>query len=102
MNKETISKILIQKCDEASGLLKLLSNKNRLLLLCHLAREEKTVTELVELSEITQSAVSQFLNQMKNEGLVESKRDGLYIRYKIADPKVTKLMRAMYEVFCND
>jgi ArsR family transcriptional regulator len=44
--------------------------------------------------------MSQFLKRMKNEGLVDSRRESTFIFYRIADPKLHRLMRAMSDIYC--
>jgi ArsR family transcriptional regulator len=91
---------LFEQCESASRLLKALAHPQRLQILCHLSNGEKTVTELEELCGASQSAVSQFLARMKAEQLIGSRRDERYMRYRIADPKVSGLIKALHKIFC--
>lgn len=92
---------LFEQCESASRLLKALAHPQRLQILCHLSNGEKTVTELEELCGASQSAVSQFLARMKAEQLIASRRDERYVRYRIADPKVFELIKALHKIFCK-
>lgn len=92
---------LFEQCESASRLLKALAHPQRLQILCHLSNGEKTVTELEELCGASQSAVSQFLARMKAEQLIASRRDERYVRYRIADPKVSELVKALHKIFCK-
>lgn len=92
---------VIQKCDEVSGVLKALSHPVRLKVLCHVMDEEKTVNELTEFCEISQSAMSQFLNRMKAEGVLTSRKHGTFVYHGLADPKLKKLLKAIKEIYCK-
>lgn len=82
-------------------LLKQLSHPKRLLILCSMAESEKSVGEIEQACGASQSAVSQFLKGMRLEGLIESRRDGKQIFYKIVDKRVLELIRSLYGIFCN-
>lgn len=90
-----------KNCNEVAELLKVLAHPQRLMILCHLLEGEKTVGELHELCELSQSYTSQFLNRMKREGLVSGTREGNFTAYKLADPKVAKLIKSLHTIFAN-
>ena len=92
---------MLEQCDAVAHLLKLLAHPQRLQVLCHLSMGEKTVSDLGELCDASQSQLSQFLQRMRAEGLVSSRRDGKFVRYAIQDPRVLKLMRSLHDVFCS-
>lgn len=92
---------LKKKSEEVSSLLKTLSHPQRLLILCSLAEAEKSVGEIEEACEASQSAVSQFLKVMRLEGLVEARREGKQVYYKIADDRVHELMKSLFVIFCR-
>jgi DNA-binding transcriptional ArsR family regulator len=87
-------------CLMVSGLLKHLSHPQRLMILCYLCEKEKCVNDLVKLCGSSQSAVSQFLNRMKAEQLIESERSGNKVFYRIKDGRIKKLVQAMNKIFC--
>ena len=91
-----------QKADEAATFLKAISHGGRLMILCHLASGEKSVTELETLLSARQAAVSQQLSRLRLEGLVTPRRDGKTIYYSLADDRPKKIMDVVYEVFCKD
>lgn len=93
---------LTAAADEASELLKVLSNPARLRLLCALLPEERCVGDLEQLLGASQSYVSGQLARMRAEGLVSCSRDGRTIRYRIADERVRPILERLYEVFCPD
>ena len=88
------------KCDDVAAILKAIAHPQRLMLLCYLADGEKTVGELEKLCGGSQSSISQFLKLMKLEDMLTSEKRGLFVYYKIHDPKVKKLVFSLYKVFC--
>ena len=95
-----IEKNMRQKCDDVSRVLKALAHPQRLMILCALAAGEKTVGEIEEACKASQSAVSQFLNRMRLEGLVSFEKRGSFVYYKIADPQVSRLILSLYKIYC--
>lgn len=91
---------MAQSAVEAAAFLKALSHEGRLMILCHLAAGEKSVTELETALGARQAAVSQQLSRLRAEGLVQARRDGKQIHYSIKDPKVLRIMSLVYEMFC--
>ncbi|HAZ14901.1 MAG TPA: transcriptional regulator [Bdellovibrionales bacterium] len=89
------------QCLEVSSILKSMAHPQRLMILCYLADSEKTVSELVQLCNVSQSQVSQFLNRMHREKLLQVRKDGQFSYYSIAEKKVTKLILSMQKIFCE-
>jgi DNA-binding transcriptional ArsR family regulator len=98
--KNNVTKAILGKCDEVSQILKSLSHPVRLKILCQVIDGEKSVNELTEFCEISQSAMSQFLNRMRAEGIVTSRREGSFVYYAIGNPKLIKLLRSIKEIYC--
>jgi len=94
--------ILRSSASEASRLMKVLSNPDRLLLLCQLAQGEKRVGELEALVGIMQPTLSQQLGVLRDEGLVSTRREGKNIHYRIDSPRALAVMNVLYEQFCDD
>lgn len=86
--------------DQATGVLRVLANPDRLLLLCQLSQGEKSVSELEELLDIRQPTLSQQLGVLRNDGLVLTRRDGKRIYYSVADAKVLALLNVLYDLYC--
>ena len=86
---------------EASQLLRVLSNENRLLLLCQLSQGEKSVGELETLLGIRQPTLSQQLGVLRNEGLVQTRRDGKQIIYHVVDERAQRLLETLYGMYCS-
>lgn len=85
---------------EAVAMLKLLGNEDRLLLLCQLSEQERTVGELETLTGVAQPTLSQQLGILRREGLVSTRREGKFIYYQLADTKALELMQAVHRLFC--
>lgn len=94
-------KDLLYKARRASEMLKALSHEGRLLILCLLAEGEKSVSEIEELMEIPQAAVSQQLARLRLDGIVTARRDGRNIHYSIANGDVTTLIETLHNLFCT-
>lgn len=92
---------LRRQSEEVAALLKQLSHPQRLLILCSMAEGEKSVREIEEACGASQSAVSQFLKGMRLEGLIESRREGKQVFYKIVDKRVLELIKSFYHIFCR-
>jgi len=85
---------------DATALLQVLSNPDRLLLLCQLSQGEKSVSELEELLNIHQPTLSQQLGVLRTVGMVSTRRDGKRIYYSVADFKALAVLKALYELYC--
>lgn len=85
----------------ASRFLKAISHEGRLMTLCYLASGEKSVTDLENLLSSRQAAVSQQLARLRTEGLVEARRDGKTIYYRLADKRAARILDVVYDIFCN-
>ncbi len=86
--------------DKACKLMRVLSNPDRLLLLCELASGERRVGELEAKLGIQQPTLSQQLAVLRDEALVETRRDGKQIYYRIASQAALAIMAALYTEFC--
>jgi len=85
----------------ACRLMKVLSNPDRLLLLCQLSLSEKRVGELEEILGIVQPTLSQQLTVLRDEELVSTRRDGKNIYYQIASPQALAVMTVLFDQFCG-
>tara|TARA_R110000751_G_scaffold4172_7_gene19458 strand:+ start:200 stop:553 length:354 start_codon:yes stop_codon:yes gene_type:complete len=90
------------RADEATAFLKALAHEGRLRILCALVEGEKSVTELERLLSARQSAVSQQLARLRLEGLVDNRREGKIIFYRIADDRAGRLLQVLHDIFCED
>jgi DNA-binding transcriptional ArsR family regulator len=89
------------QCAHVSLIMKALAHPQRLMLMCHLSEGEKNVSELLELCDISQSQLSQFLNRMHRERLLMVRKEGNFVFYSIADKRVMKLMQSTQKIFCG-
>lgn len=92
---------MMDSATNASNFLKAISHEGRLMILCHLATGEKSVTELEELLAARQAAVSQQLARLRLEGLVTPRRDGKAIYYRLTDQKPRQIIDLIYDMFCR-
>jgi ArsR family transcriptional regulator, virulence genes transcriptional regulator len=86
--------------DQASELLKALSNRHRLLIICQLIDGERSVGELAEFLNLRDSAVSQHLALLRKDGLVTARRDAQTIYYSIASAPAREILKTLYQVYC--
>lgn len=93
-------KEMLSAADEASALLKALANRHRLIIVCQLTEQERSVGELADLLKIRNSTVSQHLALLRRDGLVTARRDGQTIWYSIGSPQARELVRTLYRVYC--
>ena len=93
---------MMKNAQRASNFLKAISHEGRLMILCHLASGEKSVTELEKFLSARQAAVSQQLTRLRLEGLVTPRRDGKAIYYSLTDDRPKKIMEVVYDLFCRD
>jgi ArsR family transcriptional regulator len=92
---------MVANANAAANFLKAISHEGRLMILCHLASGEKSVTELENLISARQAAVSQQLGRLRLEGLVKPRRDGKVIYYSLTDDRSLKIMEVVYDLFCR-
>lgn len=86
---------------EAESFLKLLANRNRLMLLCALMESELSVGELNQRVPLSQSALSQHLASLRTAGAVDTRRESQTIYYRLKDERIAALLKALYPLFCE-
>ncbi len=101
MSAAEMERMMVNAC-EASNFLKAISHEGRLMILCHLATGEKSVTELEELLSARQAAVSQQLSRLRMEGLVAPRREGKAIYYRLTDSRAVQILDLVYDLFCKE
>jgi ArsR family transcriptional regulator, virulence genes transcriptional regulator len=103
MQSELAIEILEERAAEVAAVLRMLANEKRLLILCHLAkRGEISVTPLAELVGLSQSALSQHLARLREDGLVATRRESQVLYYRIEEPRVGRLLESLYEIYCAE
>jgi DNA-binding transcriptional ArsR family regulator len=91
-----------EKAKKIAELLKVLANESRLLILCELIEEPKTVSRLAEkIPNITQSALSQHLALLKAHRILDFSKSGQSITYSIADDRVEKVIDVLKKYYCD-
>jgi len=83
---------------QMAGRLKIMGHPDRLLMLCRLDEGEASVSELVDLSGLSQSAVSQHLALLREEGIVSSRAEAQTRNYRLKDPTVRAIIHALCEI----
>jgi DNA-binding transcriptional ArsR family regulator len=87
--------------DDASRLLKALANDKRLMLLCQLVEGERSVGELNAGISLSQSALSQHLAVLREDGLVTTRREAQSIFYSLAPGPAERILAILHEIYCG-
>lgn len=95
-----LSTAFAAKAGEAAMLLKALAHEARLLVLCQLLEGEHSAGALQETSGLSQSALSQHLARLREEGLVSTRREAQTIYYSVADPNVARVLDTLAAIYC--
>lgn len=90
------------KAGEAASLLKAMSNRHRLMILCRLGASEASVGELQSDSGLSQSALSQHLAVLRERGLVGTRREAQTIHYHLSDPAVRQVIETLMKIYCPE
>ncbi len=90
-----------QSVHEASLLLKALSNECRLLILCNLLDGEKSVSELNQRIDLSQSALSQHLARLRRDNLVKVRKQAQTVYYRIASDEAEQVIGLMHQLYCE-
>jgi len=94
-------KLMRKNATAAATLLRAISHEARLLVLCELVNGERCAGELVERSGLSQSALSQHLAKLREEGLVATRREAQTIHYRIADQRAQRVLRVLHDIYCG-
>jgi ArsR family transcriptional regulator, virulence genes transcriptional regulator len=90
-----------RRAEEAADLMRALSNSARLKVLCELSGGERRVGDLVVASGLSQSALSQHLARLREEGIVATRRDAQTIYYSLADARVRQVVKLLFDLYCG-
>lgn len=91
-----------ERAGEAAKLLRTMSNEHRLMILCRLGDGELSAGDLLTGTTLSQSALSQHLAVLREDGLVATRRAGLNIFYRIADPSALLVIETLAAIFCPE
>lgn len=92
---------MAKHADAASKLLKALANDKRLMILCSLAEGELSVSALNERINLSQSALSQHLAKLREDGMVNTRRQSQTIYYSLASNQVRQLIDLLHRMYCR-
>ena len=93
---------LERQATEVADILRTLANERRLMILCKLVEwGEGNVSTLAQAVGLSQSALSQHLAKMRDEGIVTTRRESQTIWYRVADPRIERLFATLYELHCK-
>jgi DNA-binding transcriptional ArsR family regulator len=92
---------LAMRADAAAELLRTLANRNRIMILCHLAIKERSVTELAGLVGMNLSTLSLHLGRLRRDQLVLTRRVSHQVFYRIGEGSVREIMTVLYHVYCR-
>lgn len=91
------------KAGEAASLLRALANEQRLLILCHLLTAgELSVSALSDELSLSQSALSQHLAKLRDEGIITNRRESQSLFYRVADEKAARVLAVLRDIYCPD
>lgn len=100
--RSQIEQLAAQSAD-ASALLRALANQQRLLILCHLsAAGELSVSALGERMSLSQSALSQHLARLRQDGIVGFRREAQALFYRITDDRAARLLELLHDLYCPE
>lgn len=94
------SEAFFEQAKKASDLLKAMSHETRLMILCLLSEDERSVGDIEAILSMPQAAVSQQLARLRLDRLVVTRREGRTIYYSLANDEVTSLIGTLYDLFC--
>ncbi|MCR6498954.1 sulfite-sensing transcriptional repressor BigR [Shinella sp. CPCC 101442] len=93
---------MASQATEVAGLLKTLAHPARLMLVCSLVDREYAVSALEEALGLHQPNLSQQLNVLREAGIVETRREGKQIFYRLTGEKAARLVEALHGIFCEE
>jgi len=99
--KKPPTEILGRNAARAEAMLKQLAHAGRLMILCSLTEGEKTVGQLTELVDLSQSAVSQHLAKLRDAKLVEAEKRGQMVYYRIRSEEAQLILSTLYQIYCK-
>jgi DNA-binding transcriptional ArsR family regulator len=94
-------RVMQTAANDASELLKALSNRHRLLILCQLIGGEKPVGQLADFLGVRDSTASQHIALLRRDRIISGRRDGQTIWYRIASQPAREVMQVLYASYCS-
>jgi len=103
--KPSVQKIDLKKmrtsAEAACRLMKVLTHRDRLMLLCEISQGERSVGELEEILDIHQPMLSQHLTGLRTAKLVKTRRQGKQIYYSLSSTAAMAVIEVLYQQFCK-
>lgn len=88
------------KADNVASVLKVLSHAERLMVVCQLIEGERGVSELQKGSLLNQSALSQHLKVLRDNELVQVRKESQKVFYSLKNKQVEQLIQSLYQIYC--
>ncbi len=89
-----------EKAGEVAQMLRILAHEARLMVLCQLVEGERSAGELQRASDLSQSALSQHLARLREDGIVATRRESQTIFYRLADPRAARILETLAAIYC--
>ena len=90
-----------RNASDAVSLLKGLANESRLMIMCVLSEGEVSVGQLNQRIKLSQSALSQHLAVLRDQGLVQTRRESQTIYYSLAETAAMNIISLLHEAYCE-
>ena len=95
-------KIMREKAKATANFMKSLANPNRLMITCALIAGERSVGELETTLGLRQPSLSQQLADLRDNGIVEARREAKQVFYRVADDRAVALLSTLHQIFCGE
>jgi DNA-binding transcriptional ArsR family regulator len=90
-----------RNASDAVNLLKGLANESRLMIMCVLSEGEVSVGQLNQRIKLSQSALSQHLAVLRDQELVQTRRESQTIYYRLSDTAAISIIQLLHNVYCE-
>jgi DNA-binding transcriptional ArsR family regulator len=90
-----------RNASDAVSLLKGLANESRLMIVCVLSEGELSVGQLNQRIKLSQSALSQHLAVLREQGMVQTRRESQTIYYRLADNTAMDIIELLHATYCE-
>ena len=90
-----------ESINQASAAMQAIAHPMRLKILCLVGNQELSVLEIVDAVGTTQSNISQHLAVLREQGILESRKDANKVFYRVGDPRVLQMIALTRQIFCT-
>lgn len=91
---------MAERAEQATELLRAMAHPQRLRVLCLLVEGERSVGEINRDIELSQSALSQHLARLREEGLVQTRKEAQTVFYSLVPGPALEVIRTLHDVYC--